>query len=333
LPYDSNYHLLWRIDRVRRIVEREKPDVLEINSPYLAPLALRGLRPGSVGVKTFWWHADFIDTFARAFVGRFASPSGAERWMRPLWGLVRSIGEACDATFAASAGQADKLAARGVPRVAHLPFGVEKETFRPEARSAAWRAEMQRGAGDVPIVVAMGRLAVEKDWPVVLEGFVRASRARRLLLLVFGEGPERDRLASLVQGRADVRFMGFERDRERLATALASADVFVHGCPYETFGLSVAQAIASGLPLVVPDRGGAAELAHPSFSELFRSGDAEACAGALLRLFARDRATLRREAISGRDRVFGAEEQVLKTVEAYQELLAARANRRSGGAS
>src|SRR6266567_997518 len=37
LPYDSNYHLLWRIDKVRRIVLREKPDVLEINSPYLAP--------------------------------------------------------------------------------------------------------------------------------------------------------------------------------------------------------------------------------------------------------------------------------------------------------
>src|SRR5712691_10296133 len=66
LPYDSNYHLLWRIDKVRRIVVREKPDVLEINSPYLAPLSIGRLPPGSVGIKTFWWHADFIDSYARA---------------------------------------------------------------------------------------------------------------------------------------------------------------------------------------------------------------------------------------------------------------------------
>jgi alpha-1,6-mannosyltransferase len=332
LPYDPNYQLLWRIDRVRRIVERERPDVLEINSPYLAPLAVRGLRPGAVGVKTFWWHTDFIDTFARAFVGRYASPSAAERWMRPLWGLVRSIGDACDATFAASAEQVEKLTAHGVPRVVHLPFGIDKDRFRPEARSAAWRAEMRQGSGDVPIVVAMGRLAVEKEWPVVVEGFVRASRARRLLLLVFGDGPERERLESLVRGRADVRFMGFERDVGRLATALASADAFVHGCPYETFGLSVAQAIVSGLPLVVPDRGGAAELAHPSFSELYRAGDAEACGNALLRLLVRDTQKLRLEAIARRDRVLGAEEQVTKTVEAYAELIAARTGRRNRGA-
>src|SRR5205823_6380227 len=134
------------------------------------------------------------------------------------------------------------------------------------------------------IFVAMGRLAVEKDWPVVLEGFARASLRRRLVLLVFGDGPERPKLESLVAPGVDVRFMGFERDGDRLATALASADAFVHGCPHETFGLSVAQAIASGLPIVVPDRGGAAELAHPSFAELFRAGDAQACAAAVERL-------------------------------------------------
>jgi alpha-1,6-mannosyltransferase len=332
LPYDSNYHLLWRIDRVRRIALREKPDVLEINSPYLAPLVLRGLGHGFAGVKTFWWHADFIDTFARAFVGRFANPNAAERWLLPLWGLVRSIGETSDATFAAGAHQVEKLAAHGVPRVVHLPFGVDKEVFCPGARSEAWRSEMQRGLRDVPIVVAMGRLAVEKDWPVVLEGFVRASRARRLMLLVFGDGPERARLASLVKDRADVRFMGFERDRGRLAIALASADAFVHGCPYETFGLSVAQAIASGLPLVVPDRGGAAELADPSFSEYFRSGDAQACGEALLALLGRGPERLRLEAIARRDRICGAEQQVAKTVEVYAELIAARARRQSRGA-
>ena len=52
-----------------------------------------------------------------------------------------------------------------------------------------------------------------------------------------------------------VRFTGFEKRREALASALASADVLVHGCPFETFGLGVAEAVACGLPVVAPDEG------------------------------------------------------------------------------
>ena len=324
LPYDSNYHLLWRVGRVRRIVEREKPDVLEINSPYLAPFVLRRPFRATSRIQTFWWHADFIESYARAFVDRYVRSGAAERVVRPLWSIVRRISESCDATFAAGLHQANNLTAHGVPRVRHLPFGVDKSVFTSDARSAAWRAEILKGVEKVPIVVAMGRLAIEKHWPVVLEGFLRASERRRFVLLVFGDGPERQSLMAMVRGRSDVRFMGFEPDPRRLATALASSDVFVHGCPTETFGLGVAQAMASGLPLVVPDRGGAAELAHPSFSEFFRSGDGEDCGGAMARIFARDPQRLRRESIAHGDRVPGAKDQVEKTVEAYGELIAAR---------
>ena len=52
--------------------------------------------------------------------------------------------------------------------------------------------------------------------------------------------------------------LGSSRTGSRLAAALASADVLVHGCPYETFGLGVAEAVACGLPVVVPDARGRA---------------------------------------------------------------------------
>jgi alpha-1,6-mannosyltransferase len=324
LPYDDNYQLLWRLDRVRRVIAEEKPDVLEINSPYLAPFALRGVGRDSVGIMTFWWHADFVTIVERELARRFAGARLGERLVEPLWGLVRRIAQRCDGTFAASRDQVDRLTSHGVPRVRQVAFGIDKEIFRPEARSAAWRAEILAGVAERPIFVAMGRLAGEKQWDVVLEGFFRASARRPLSLVIFGDGPERARLEALARGRSDVRFMGFERDKERLATALASSDAFLHGCPFETFGLSVAQAISSGLPLVVPDRGGAAELAKPSFAELFRASDPEACAEAIERLVARDLVRLRAEAIAGRGGVQSAEDQVEKTVDEYRALLAAR---------
>jgi alpha-1,6-mannosyltransferase len=333
LPYDANYHLLWRLGRVRDVVTREKPDVLQINSPYLAALSLRRMPPDAMGIKTFWWHADFIDTYAVERLSRYLGAGTSDRMVRPLWAWVRSIGAACDATLAASRHQVDKLAEHGVPRVYHVPFGIDKDVFAPEQRSENWRSNFLDPAAsgardrtaDVPILVAMGRLSVEKQWPVVLEGFAQLSVRRAARLVIYGDGPERQRLEQRWGGRPDVTFMGFEPDARKLSLALASADAFVHGCPFETFGLSVAQAIACGSPVVVPDRGGAAELAHSDFAELYRAGDPEAFAGAVERLLARDAAALRAAAIRGRAGIFGAVEQVKRTVDVYRELLARRA--------
>src|SRR5262249_33606324 len=127
----------------------------------------------------------------------------------------------------------------------------------------------------------------EKRWDVVLDAFMRFQARRTATLVLFGDGPERAKMEERVRGRDDVHFFGFDKDRARLASALASADVLIHGCPYETFGLGVAEAIASGLPAVLPDEGGAAEQAHGASCITYRSGDAEACAAAMEELLAR----------------------------------------------
>jgi len=77
---------------------------------------------------------------------------------------------------------------------------------------------------------------------------------------------------------------------------MASADALIHGNATETFGLVASEALASGLPLIVPDAGGAHAIARPPFAEIYRSGDAHDAAAAIVRLFARDPALLRRAA-------------------------------------
>jgi len=72
----------------------------------------------------------------------------------------------------------------------------------------------------------------------------------------------------------------------------------------------------------LPRTGGAAELAHPSFAELFRAGDPDALARALDRWSKRDPRVLRGAAIAGREAIFGAVEQVRRTIDVYRELLA-----------
>ena len=76
------------------------------------------------------------------------------------------------------------------------------------------------------------------------------------------------------------------KDRARLAAIYASADLLVHGSGAETYGLVVAEAITSGLPVVTPDTGGAADLAKRGVSATYATGDASACAEAICSLLA-----------------------------------------------
>jgi alpha-1,6-mannosyltransferase len=225
-----------------------------------------------------------------------------------------------DATFAAGRQQAERLRAAGVNRVIHAPFGVDKQTFRPTARSEAWRrALLGEDAAGTALLVGAGRFAREKRWDIVLDAFARVSSRRRARLVLFGDGPERGRLERLAP--PGVRFPGFERDRGRFATALASADVLVHAAPYETFGLSIAEAVACGLPIVVPDAGGAAEHASPGCSVKYPSLDAAACAASIESLLDRPRQDLRDRALEAATRAPSRDDHFRHVLSAYDDLL------------
>ena len=70
-------------------------------------------------------------------------------------------------------------------------------------------------------------------------------------------------------------------DRAELARVMASADALLHGCEAETFCMVAAEARASGLPLIVPDEGGAADQARASDGWIYKSADAAAAAQAI----------------------------------------------------
>jgi alpha-1,6-mannosyltransferase len=323
LPYDPTYHLLGRMDKIRALVRREKPDVLEVHSPYLAMAAALSVPRADFGVRTFFWHADFIDTYLRVMLERRVSSRVADVTLAPLWRGVRAMASQCDATIVAGRWQRDKLEAHGVPNVELVPFGVERSVFRPEARSEERRRELVDARAK--LFVGVGRFAVEKRWDVVLDAFI-AVRARGVdaTLVLFGDGPERAAMEARVAGRGDVKFMGFVTDRAPLASAFASADLLLHGCPYETFGLGVAEAMACALPVVVPDEGGACESVDLSCGATYRALDAEACAAAIEGMLRRAPADLRAKALDVAKRVTSVEAHFDGVIAIYERLLVSR---------
>jgi alpha-1,6-mannosyltransferase len=229
LPYDSTYHLLYEPRRVRKLAKAFAPDVVEHHSPYVAALA--GMRRTPGAIRTFLWHSDFIDTYARVFSSGKAPAPLLQRGLAPLWRWVRAFTTQMDATFCATRAQADKLTAHGVPRVRYLPFGVDLAQFSPEHADATTRTTLLRG-NTGPLVLAIGRLAVEKRFDVVLEVFARIQlKSQGSTLIIVGDGPERARLEARARTIPNVYFAGFTKDRAALARMLASADLLLHGGP------------------------------------------------------------------------------------------------------
>jgi alpha-1,6-mannosyltransferase len=302
-----------------------------------AAAALRAKRD-SFGVRTFQWHSDFIDTYRGVLEEKvpYVPKPITGAISVPLWSLVRSIAKRCDATLVASAWQVGKLTAHGVSNVVHHPFGIERDVFRPDARSFETRRDLLALAGRdarderTRIVVGVGRFAIEKRWDIVIDSFLAIrKKGYDAVLVLFGDGPERERMTERTRGpfENDVVMPGFDKDRTSLARKLASADVLLHGCPFETFGLSIAEAMSCGLPAVVPDDGGAAEMHDPASGEIYPAGDVEACAAALESLLERiDRKgdALRAAAVRAASKLPSVREQFERQIALYKELLARR---------
>lgn len=116
----------------------------------------------------------------------------------------------------------------------------------------ALRDARQLGHG-VPALVAVGRLVPLKRVELLVEAVSLVARRRPVTLTVYGEGPERARLVSLVDQlglSASVRLAGFEPDLDRV---YGDADLFVHAADYEGFGNVIVEAMSYGLPCVVTD--------------------------------------------------------------------------------
>ncbi len=159
-------------------------------------------------------------------------------------------------TLVPSQGLAVELVCRGYRSVRVVARGVDTALFNPARRSAALRASWNVGDNDL-VVAHVGRLAPEKNLPLVFATFAAIRRhAPTARLLLVGDGPSRERLAS---GQPEHIYAGM-RHGEDLAAHYASADLFLFPSMTETYGNVTLEALASGLPVVAYRLAAAAEL-------------------------------------------------------------------------
>lgn len=221
---------------------------------------------------------------------------------KPIAAYLRKFHNRALATLVPTESMREDLGAQGFENLRVVARGVDTRLFGPARRSAALRT--QWGAkGDSLVALYVGRLAPEKNLPLVMEAFeaMRANAPEARLVLV-GDGPER---GSLQRRHPSAVFAG-ARTGEDLAAHFASADVFLFPSQTETFGNVTLEAMASGLAVVAYDYAAAQQhLKHQVSGLLAPFGDARAYvaqAAALAAAPARISA-LRAEARSAAERI------------------------------
>ena len=275
LPLDRKYRFFADASALHRLLNRESPDFVEASSPWRSASAVAGW-PRDVP-RALVMHSDPLAAYAYRWFEPFMSPEAVDRRLEGGWRYLRRLDASFDLVISASGSLTDRLSRAGLRKVVTNPMGVEPGVFSPRLRDVALRARLlDRCAlpSDATLLLAVGRHAPEKRWSMVIDGVMATAFDQPIGLVLVGDGRERDRIRRSIKGNPHVHLLAPIQDRKALARLMASCDALVHGCESETFSMVCAEAAASGLPLIVPDRGGAADHALRTGGLCYRAGDA-----------------------------------------------------------
>jgi alpha-1,6-mannosyltransferase len=289
-PLDRRYRYFETAARIQQILAREQPDFVEASSPWRSATAVAAW--GGRAPRSLVMHSDPIAAYAYRWFEGFASVATIDRRVDWAWRYLRRLAGEFELVVSASPSLSDRLRAAGLTNLATHPMGVEPGLFSPALRDPALRTRMLERCAlreDAALLVGVGRHAPEKRWPMVVQAVNRAGAERPVGLLLVGDGRQRSKLAREIGGNAHVHLV-LPLSRPDLARVMASCDALIHGCEAETFSMVAAEAVASGLRVIAPDRGGAADHAMAAGGFRFRAGDPTDAARAILECLRRPNA-------------------------------------------
>jgi 1,2-diacylglycerol 3-alpha-glucosyltransferase len=234
-------------DMLERLRE-EKVDVLHCHGlASMAILSLTAARALKIP------HLLTFHTMANEAVKYYSPLPIRQDMIEPMvWLYLRNMLRRSEVVIAPSQPIKDELLDNGVRMQACevIPTGVDCKRFTPENYDKGFLARY--GLEGKRVVLHVGRLSLEKRLDTVLEAMVRLAKEEPdLRLLIAGQGPASEHYKAMAKslGVSDrVVFAGFMSDDE-LAKAYASVEMLVIASTFETQGLVVLEALASGTPV------------------------------------------------------------------------------------
>jgi len=318
--YYPGYRVVISPSDMLEFLRKEKVDI--IHSHGMASMAILSLTAARA-LKVP--HVLTFHTMANEAI-RYYSPIPVREdiMVELVWTYLRNMLKRPEVVIAPSAPVKQELEDHGVIMKACevVPTGVDCRRFTPEKYDKKFLERY--GFGGKRVMLHVGRLSMEKRLDIVLDAVAAlSSKMPDLRLLVVGTGPAMEQYKRKVSdlGIADrVAFTGFLPDDE-LPIAYASCEALVISSTFETQGLVVLEALASGTPVV-----GIRYRAIPEFVHEGKNGclfDLDDCADAIMRCLDRGDSMMMSAVSSAREYSIDAcTERLEKTYELAAEILA-----------
>jgi alpha-1,6-mannosyltransferase len=270
LPFGDGYRMPASPNKWASILHLLDPDIIEAGDVFVpghaAMDAGQALGVPVVGVC----HTD-APTLAALHLGDWAE--------QPTFNFWAQAYQRFDHVVAPSRHTASRLADAGVERVSVHPLGVDLDLFHPARGDRAALLRRLDLPAESRLLVFAGRPAREKNVDAMVAAVEKLGDPYRLVLI--GAGKD-------ARYSSRVACIDFERQPEKLAGVIASCDAFLHANENEIFGLVVLEAMAAGLPVIGPNKGGVGELLDEAVGQLATGVDPASLAEAVEALFARD---------------------------------------------
>jgi alpha-1,6-mannosyltransferase len=283
-PLDRRYRYFDDEPALHAVLDAERPDVVEVSSQWRSCAMVADWKGDAK--RVLFMHSDPLSAYLYRWFGPIAGPEAIDAYFDLYWRYLRRLSQQFDCIVSASASLSRRLTTGGVEKVATVPMGVEPGIFSPAHRDEKLRRDLLARCSLGPeglLLLGAGRLAPEKRWPMVVDAVAAAGYRKPIGLVLVGGGRHRARIARVMAPNPHTQLLAPITDRGAMARLMASADALVHGCEAETFCIVAAEARASGLPLIVPDAGGASDQYRPGIDQIYAAAKPAALVEAILR--------------------------------------------------
>lgn len=245
-----NYRWINRNDAVFALLREYQPDIIESLCPWVLPwIAIRHRWRYPNTALVAGYRTDFptaqVYRVGRQWFGDTLGAGFRQLAFAYAWMTYHRF----DRVYTLNHEAKGMLGTLGYRNTGVLGLGVDIDQFSPDHRDPGYRASLGLPETDGPLLIYAGRLDNEKRAYVLVEMFKQLPRELGAAMVLMGDGKLRDTLIEEARG-LPIAFPGYETDWPTLARALASSDIYVSGMADETFGISVLEAQASGLPVV-----------------------------------------------------------------------------------
>jgi alpha-1,6-mannosyltransferase len=277
--YNPHHRVLTSVQQVKQLLRTLKPDLIEVDCVYFlghwARTAMERRRIPLVG----FYHTHLPSFYARPLTQHFGNLFSqlVEAW---AWNYVAYCMRPLDKILVASNDIYERLIERTDKKAEQVSLGVNLNLFQPRGNTDA------ACAGRQPVILYVGRLSQEKDLALLFDAFRILSRHGVYHLRIVGDGPLRSKTERFVQSTPHTSYTGMVPYGKQLAEIYTTADLLAVPSRNETFGLTILEALASGIPVVAVNQGGPSNLLHAHVGALAIPGDPVDFADKLARVLA-----------------------------------------------